>query len=173
MPWTDPAGHVWVTGEVVTAANLNTYVRLNLEALYDAPFCRAFASAAVSVPNLAITALALNSESQDNDGIHSTVTNTSRATPPTAGGYVVTGWVTYAGSTGGSQRTALLRLNGTTKIGQLDEPRNGAAETALSLVALYRFSGTDYVELCGYQDTGGALNVVTAVLALAQVSKAG
>ncbi len=32
MAWTDPAGHVWTTGETVTAANMNTYIRLNLEA---------------------------------------------------------------------------------------------------------------------------------------------
>ncbi len=31
MAWTDPAGHVWVTGEIVTAANMNAFIRLNLE----------------------------------------------------------------------------------------------------------------------------------------------
>jgi hypothetical protein len=31
MAWTDPAGHVWTTGEAVTAANMNTFIRLNLE----------------------------------------------------------------------------------------------------------------------------------------------
>lgn len=31
MAWTDPSGHVWVTGETVTAANMNTYIRLNLQ----------------------------------------------------------------------------------------------------------------------------------------------
>lgn len=31
MAWTDPAGHVWATSETVTAANMNTYIRLNLE----------------------------------------------------------------------------------------------------------------------------------------------
>ncbi len=31
MAWTDPAGHVWTTGEKVTAANMNTFIRLNLE----------------------------------------------------------------------------------------------------------------------------------------------
>lgn len=33
MAWTAPSGHVWTTGEVVTAANMNTYIRLNLEDL--------------------------------------------------------------------------------------------------------------------------------------------
>ena len=31
MAWTDPAGHIWTTGETVTAANMNTFIRLNLE----------------------------------------------------------------------------------------------------------------------------------------------
>lgn len=31
MAWTDPAGHVWATSETVTAANMNTFIRLNLE----------------------------------------------------------------------------------------------------------------------------------------------
>lgn len=31
MGWTDPSGHVWATGEVVSAADMNTYIRLNLE----------------------------------------------------------------------------------------------------------------------------------------------
>lgn len=30
MAWTDPAGHVFATGEIVTAATLNTYVKDNL-----------------------------------------------------------------------------------------------------------------------------------------------
>lgn len=33
MAWTAPDSHVWTTGEVVTATNLNTYIRLNLDAL--------------------------------------------------------------------------------------------------------------------------------------------
>lgn len=33
MSWTAPSGHVFVTGEIVTAATLNTYVRLNLDDL--------------------------------------------------------------------------------------------------------------------------------------------
>lgn len=33
MSWSAPLGHVWTTSEVVTAANMNTYIRLNLLAL--------------------------------------------------------------------------------------------------------------------------------------------
>lgn len=31
--WTDPGSHIWTTSEVVTAASMNTYIRLNLSFL--------------------------------------------------------------------------------------------------------------------------------------------
>jgi hypothetical protein len=34
MPWTDPSTHIYATGEVVTAATLNTFVEANLMFLY-------------------------------------------------------------------------------------------------------------------------------------------
>lgn len=35
MAWTDPAGHVFVVGEIVSPATLNTYVKDNLVALQN------------------------------------------------------------------------------------------------------------------------------------------
>jgi hypothetical protein len=32
--WSNPDSHVWTAGEVLTAANMNTYIRLNLDFLY-------------------------------------------------------------------------------------------------------------------------------------------
>lgn len=34
MSWTAPSGHVWATGEIVTAANMNTYIANDLTFLY-------------------------------------------------------------------------------------------------------------------------------------------
>jgi hypothetical protein len=34
MPWTDPSTHIWATGEILTAANMVTYVEANLAFLY-------------------------------------------------------------------------------------------------------------------------------------------
>lgn len=178
MTWTDPALHVWTTGEVVTAAVMNTYVRLNLLALYDAPWCRAYSTVALSVPNITVTALALNSERQDNGSHHSTSSNTSRVAPIVAKGYVISGTLSFAASAGGDQRTALLRVNGVTVIAQHDERRNSAGgATALTVTTLYRLGVGDYVELCAYQDSGGALNVNASAnfspeLAIAGVSNA-
>lgn len=30
MAWTNPANHIWTTGEVVSASNMNTYIEANL-----------------------------------------------------------------------------------------------------------------------------------------------
>ena len=159
MAWTDPAGHVWVTGEVVTAANMNTYVRLNLEALRNAPACRVFNSSAISVATGALVLLTFNSERFDNDGIHSTTTNTGRLTCVTAGAYLITGAFSFAASAAGSQRSGLVRLNGVTQIGNLDAQRNGASATSLTISTIYKLAVGDYVELGVFQDTGGSLNV--------------
>jgi hypothetical protein len=34
ISWTSPDSHVWTAGEVLTASNMNTYIRLNLDFLY-------------------------------------------------------------------------------------------------------------------------------------------
>jgi hypothetical protein len=34
MAWTPPDNHVWTANEVLTASNMNTYLRLNLDFLY-------------------------------------------------------------------------------------------------------------------------------------------
>jgi hypothetical protein len=34
ISWASPDAHVWTAGEVLTAANMNTYIRLNLDFLY-------------------------------------------------------------------------------------------------------------------------------------------
>jgi hypothetical protein len=40
ISWSSPDSHVWTAGEVLTAANMNTYIRLNLDFLYSAPAAR-------------------------------------------------------------------------------------------------------------------------------------
>jgi hypothetical protein len=34
ISWASPDSHVWTAGEVLTASNMNTYIRLNLDWLY-------------------------------------------------------------------------------------------------------------------------------------------
>ena len=95
----------------------------NLLFLFNAPSARAYNNANLSVANGTLTVLNLNSERWDNDGIHSTSTNTSRMTAQTAGVYVVSGSVIWATNTTGD-RQLFIRLNGTDYMaGGLAQPR--------------------------------------------------
>jgi len=122
---------------------------------------RAYNNANLSISNTTVTALTLNSERFDNGGLHSTASNTSRITFPSACVAVVTANVQWAASTAGSVRSVLIRLNGTTSIGAAVQPGFSAA-FQMSVASLYSFAANDYVEIAVYQDSGGSLNIVAS-----------
>lgn len=157
MAWTDPAAHVYVTGEVVTAATLNTYVRLNLQALYDAPFCRANNNTNIVIPSGAHTALALPAERWDNDAMHSTTVNTSRLTATTPGAYVMGGGMVFPAVGGGGLRLATIRANGVTQIAQHGTPVG--AQQNVSVSSGWRLAAGEYIELLAYQDSGANMTL--------------
>lgn len=107
MPWTAPK--TWSVGDVLTAADLNTYVRDNAKWLgTDKPRCRARNSA-----NIAHTtsgnyqALTFGSERVDVGAMHDTSTNTGRLTVPTGGGgfYAIGGTIEFASNSTGRRGT--------------------------------------------------------------------
>lgn len=118
-------------------------------------------SAAISVANNTITALAMNSERQDNAAYHSTSTNNSRLTVPTglSGWYQITGNILFAASSAGARRQTSIRLNGSTNIAVSQCPPTTSGGAALSVAALWYLADGDYIELCAFQDSGGSLDV--------------
>lgn len=127
--------------------------------------CRAYNSALQALVTATITALTFDTEEYDTDAIHSTASNTSRFTVPTGkdGKWRFTGGGSYA-SNGSGDRYFWWRVNGSTEVhgGVAQWPPSpavisfGAIPVTLALVA------TDYVELIGYQTSGGNLNVGNA-----------
>lgn len=92
MAWSTP--RTWTSGEVVTAANLNTYVSDNLTALGAPPFCDVYATTPgnTSGTSMQFTAVPFDSDRADSTGsMHSTATQTSRITVPIDGMYHVQG----------------------------------------------------------------------------------
>ncbi len=163
MAWTDPAGHVWAVGEVLSAANMNTYIANDLVFLGTPPNCRAYNNAVLSVNSATVTALALNTENFKSDsGMHSTSSNTSRLIATIASKYEFKANIAWAtSSAAGTVREALLRINGTTQFGASLQPPSTAYNVTNVAVADYALAAGDYVELCAYQDSGGAMNVNT------------
>jgi hypothetical protein len=124
---------------------------------------RAYNSANISINNATETLLTFDSERFDNNTLHSTVTNTGRLTATVAGTYVITLDITWASNTTGI-RYMYIRLNGSTLIAitKLPTSGQGGLNDWMHLSTIYSMAATDYVEAVVYQNSGGALNVVTA-----------
>lgn len=122
------------------------------------PKCRAYHSTTQSLTTATLTAIALNSERFDTDTIHDTATNNSRLTCKTAGLYLITGCLGYAAHATG-ERSTIIRLGGATQIGGTAGLSGGATlPTRHTVSTIYPLAVNDYVELVGYQSSGGALN---------------
>lgn len=113
----------------------------------------------ISVADSTYVSVTFDTEQYDTDGYHSTATNTSRMTIPAgkAGYYLLTGRMRWDANTTGS-RYIIFSKNGT------NYDSTGSAIYAsmyqIHSIVLYLAVG-DYVELQGYQDSGGTrtLNV--------------
>lgn len=113
--------------------------------------------------------LTYDTEVDDTDGFHSTVTNTGRLTVPTGMGgvYVITVTVEFAANATG-RRQAIIQLNGSpgagtgTTIGQdARKPvdQGDAQQTRICVAITERLADGDFVTANVYQDSGGNLAV--------------
>lgn len=127
----------------------------------DAPTCRVYNSANISVGTGAYAALTFDSESFDVGGCHSTSVNTGRITVPSGAGgkWSVSGNITFAVNSTG-QRGVAIRLNGTTYIATATTAAFASIDASLHISAHWSASAGDYFELMAFQNSGGALNVV-------------
>ena len=151
--------HVPATGNVAPAA-WGTQIRLNFEFLIDPPVCKVSNSAAQSVANNTLAILTANTETEDNDGMHSTVTNTSRLTAQTAGRFLFGTVVEFAANLASYNQVDFLKNGATGLPGtRLPPVTTSSHPTALVLYTLERMSVGDYVETRVRHTAGSALNV--------------
>ena len=152
------------TGRVLKQTSAGAAVTVAALVTADLPSsirCRAYNNANISINNATTTAITLNSERWDTDTMHSTSSNTSRLTATTAGLYVITASVDFAANATGV-RSAQLQVNGATVIALSTIASAGAGnDTVISLATTYYLNATDYVEMLAFQNSGGALNVVS------------
>ena len=144
MSWTAPI--TCATGDLWTAAQHNTYLRDNTAWLHDQPACRGYNSVDATLISPGATVLAFDSERFDTDGMHSTVTNTSRLLCATAGIYQITANLAILGTTP-DQVNVYIRLNGTTYIAGQQVSVTNSGTNGFSLTALYLLAVGHYVEV--------------------------
>jgi hypothetical protein len=118
------------------------------------------ASAAQSVVTATFTALTFDTEDADTEGGHSTSSDTSRYNVPRTGWWDCTGTIVWGASVTGL-RIVQWYVNGVPKnqgTTQVPTVTTGGSGTTITAAArLYLVAG-DYIELYGYQTSGGNLN---------------
>lgn len=76
---TVPVPRTWSVGDVVSAARLNTEIQTALNFVLAPPICSVYTNAGVTIPNGGTFQLMTwDTEVDDNDGMHSTISQTSR-----------------------------------------------------------------------------------------------
>lgn len=160
MPYVDPQSiHNPATGNVAPATWGDT-IRDDLEFLIDPPAVSIFNSTAQTCTTAVDTVLTADSENYDNNAMHSTVTNTSRITCVTAGRYLFTCTVRFAGNATG-YRIVRWFLNGTTQIraGGQQAITTGPQDTVISASRTFTLAVNDFYEIQVLQNSGGNLGV--------------
>lgn len=124
------------------------------------PAVQAFRSTNLSVANNTATAVNLNQERYDTDGMHSIAANTSRLTVVTAGTYTFTFVCMWDKNVTGN-RVAYIRKNGTDILAYESKKAGGAdLYVGHSVVVQDDFIATDYVEGVVLQTSGVALRLL-------------
>lgn len=150
--------HNPATGNVAPAAWADQ-IRENFEAHEDPPACSVFNSAAQALTTGTDTVLTANSENFDNDGCHSTISQTSRITIQKAGRYLLNANCTFATNSTGVRKVEFF-INGTTPLtGMLLPTSPSPFNTDLQATRTRTFIVGDYVEVRAFQNSGGNLNV--------------
>lgn len=150
-----PTPRTFVASEVETAAFMNSLGSV-LNFLLNPPRAKAYNSVGLSLANATFTAVPMDTEVYDTDGIHSTSSNTDRFTIQTPGLYHCVGTVNFgSNATGG--RLVRLTKNGVQVNADEAGPASGVG-TELTCSADVQCAAGDYIQVQAYQSSGAALS---------------
>jgi hypothetical protein len=153
----------FLVGKTVLASELELIAR-RVDFLSAPPQAELRATTVQSITNNTPTPILYDAEDSDTHGGHSTSSNTSRYTAQVAGWYLCSGNVSMTGSAT-NRRGCWWRKNGADVAGTEAVISAGDDTAGLTIPArakLIFLAVGDYVELVGYQDSGGPLNTVVA-----------
>lgn len=164
---TVPSQSTVTVGSKITAAYANDDIRDAINFILDPPRLQASLSANVSLATSGTWQLiSWDTETWDNDSMHSTSTNTSRLIAPTAGRYLVSVNAFFAPNATGTRGINLTPNGAGTKTANnavLSDGYFAPANNTNNLVSAtveWSAAANDYLELWCVQSSGGALNLV-------------
>lgn len=120
--------------------------------------CQVYHDSDQTLPSGIWTAAAFNRSQFDTDAMHELASNTPRVTCRSGGVYLFSGRLLFSANASGIRGTA-LRLNGSTILAQNGPFTATANDFGLSVTGVYWMDAGDYVELLGFQSSGGNLAV--------------
>jgi hypothetical protein len=104
----------------------------------------------------------MQTELEDSGNFHSTVSNTSRIILGVAGLWLVTGWLEFAGNgvAAAAYQFGGLRIDGTTFVATQGWSQASNSISDHTVSTIIRSTGTTYVELCAFQQSGSPMDVL-------------
>lgn len=125
--------------------------------------CIAYHNTTQSLTDSTLTLLSFNSEDVDTAAMHDNVTNNTRITIPTGGDgyYIISGKVVFATNTVGERLVYLYKNGALVKVG-MRMAAGASGDVFMSVPWQLPLVAGDYLELVGYQTSGGNLNVGSA-----------
>jgi hypothetical protein len=148
--------HTWQTGEQVTVAKLNEYLRDAMGFVADPPRCSVRVTAQ-TIGTVSETSLSWDTENYDTDGMFAVGTPT-RVTIVTPGRYDILLNISIGGGAFLERCVAYIRVNGATYIAECGERKRAAGWPSASqfpILTEYRFVAGDYIEVRVYQENAG------------------
>ena len=126
---------------------------------YLPAICRVLKTANQSLTTSITTTITWDSEAHDPYAMHDNVTNNSRITVPYSGYYMITPELSYAAN-GTGLRLVIVCVNGV-EVGRPAVANATATTPTVASLAIARYlNANDYVEIQGWQNSGGALNLL-------------
>lgn len=160
MPRTVPSVTSHVTADLITAADYNSGPAATNAFLIAPPIFVGYNSAGqtIATGNPA-QRIALDANLVDSDTGHSNTVNNTRYTAQVAGWYAVSGVVSFAANATGAREAFITKNAGAIGTGAVAlYPAAGAGVTCVGTsTGLIQLAVNDYVELWGYQTSGGNL----------------
>lgn len=121
---------------------------------------KAWNTANIVATNATDTLVTLNAELYDNGAMHDNAVNNSRLTCTKAGAHILVAQIDWPANATGA-RGMWLRINNTQDFAKTWSAPNTGGDNNRILASLYTLALNDFVELYGWQDSGGNLNILT------------
>ncbi len=152
-----PVARQFIAGETETDSYLNAGIRTPLLFTMGPPLCIAIQTSAQTFTTSTVTPITFNVNVIDATTMHSTSSNTSRFNAVYPGEYDVKYSLPWVAN-GTGIRAAWIRVNGSLDAGGFVQVGANASDTSVAAAETLYLQVGDYVEVCGYQTSGGNLN---------------